>query len=173
MQITINADLISIISAIVAIIAMFVSISQTHIARKALRLSEYQEKRRTPNFEFSDILDCYVVNNPSEDYVHFFFFIFCTNLSDNPMVVNKLTLTITGDSNNIILQPAVNSGTYPIGLSIPANQSVTEWIQFDLLREQYHSLKIINHMISIEDSFGNKREKTAIFIREELVQNGT
>lgn len=172
MQITINADLISIISAVVAVIAMFISISQTHIAKKALQLSEMQEKQRQPNFDFSDILDCYVVNNLSEEYVHFHFLIFCTNHSDKPMVIQRLTLTITGDSNDIILQPLTKKGTVSVGLSIPANQGVTEWVQFDLLREQYLSLKIINHIICIEDGYGNKREKTAIFVREELIQDG-
>ena len=172
MQITINADFVSILSAIVAIIAMFISVSQTRIARNALRLSEAQEEQRKPNFEFSDILDCYVVNNLSDDFVHFHFYVFFTNLSDKPMVVKNLTLTITGDSNSIILQPVVSSSNSPVGLSISANQSVTEWIHFDLLREQYHSLKILNHIISIEDSFGNKREKAAIFIREELIKDG-
>lgn len=172
MQITINADFVSVISAIVAIIAMLISVSQTRIARKALRLSEAQEEQRKPNFEFSDILDCYVVNNISDNYVHFHFLVFCTNLSDKSMVVKNLTLTVMGDSSSIILHPVVNGVNSPVGLSIPANQSITEWIHFDLLREQYHSLKILNHVISIEDSFGNKREKAAIFIREELIQDG-
>lgn len=172
MLITINADFISTMSAIVAVIAMLISVYQAHIARKAYRLSKEQEAQRKPNFEFSDILNCYVVNNISDDYVHFHFLVFCTNLSDKSMVVKNLTLTIMGDSSSIILQPVVNGANSPVGLSIPANQSVTEWIHFDLLREQYHSLKILNHVISIEDSFGNKREKAAIFIREEIIQDG-
>lgn len=58
--ININADVISIIGAVVAFLSMIISWRQAHIAKKSLKMETAIFNDRKPNFTFDSIVDSYL-----------------------------------------------------------------------------------------------------------------
>lgn len=168
MTININADILSIIGAIIALLSAAFAWRQGSIAKKSLKMEAAIFKDRNPNFTFDSIIDCYAINNKREDNVHLRFFILLTNRSDRPMSINRTRLRIRGEDLEIIVNPVLLDNSVSSGDNIEGNHSLKQWIQFDLPRQQYSNLGILDYTIEVQDAHGNRQENTVIILREEV-----
>ena len=71
--ININADVISIIGAVVAFLSMIISWRQAHIAKKSLKMETAIFNDRKPNFTFDSIVDSYCINDKTRTMCTFVF----------------------------------------------------------------------------------------------------
>lgn len=168
MDITINADMISVIAAAVAFLSMLITLRQAHIAKKSLKMETAIFNDRKPNFTFDSIVECYCINDKNEDNVHLRFLIILTNRSDRPMAINQIRLKIRGESGELIVRPTLTGNFLNNGDNIEGGHSIRSWIQFDLPRQQYLNLDILDYTIEVLDAHGNLQEKGAIYLREEV-----
>ena len=166
--ININADVISIIGAVVAFLSMIISWRQAHIAKKSLKMEAAIFNDRKPNFTFDSIVDSYCINDKNEDDVHLRFLILLTNRSDRPMTINQIRLRVRGESLELIVRPTLADSSLNGGDNIEGNHSMRNWVQFDLPRQQYLNLGILDYTIEVQDAHGNLHKNSAIFLREEV-----
>lgn len=166
--ININANTISVISAVVAFFSMIFSWKQAHIARKSLNMETAFFNDRKPNFTFDSIVDGYCINDKNEKDVHLRFLILLTNRSDRPMTINQIRLKLRGESLELIVRPSLTDSRLNSGDNIEGNHSMRNWVQFDLPRQQYLNLGILDYTIVVQDGHGNLQKKSAIFLREEV-----
>ena len=170
MEITvnINADTIAIIAAVIAFLSMVVSCHQAHIAKASLKMEAEVFNDRKPKFSFDSIVDCYVINDKREENVHLRFLILLTNRSDRPMTISKIWLKIRGEVLEMIVNPVLWDDFINNGENIEGNHSMRKWVQFDLPRQQYLNLDILDYTIEVQDAHGNLQKNSAIFLREEV-----
>ena len=170
LNITINVDanLLSIIGAVVAIIAMLVSCWQAHIAKTSLKIEQSVFNDRKPKFTFDGIIDAYADNDKCDTSVHLRFLLLITNRSDRTMALRRIQLKIRGDNGDLYLDPITREGCITIGENIEGNHSLSKWVQFDIPRKQYTHLDILDYEIELEDTFKNSQKHTAIYVREEV-----
>lgn len=166
--ININADTVSVISAVVAFLSMIISWRQAHISKKSLKMESEIFNDRKPNFTFDSIVDCYCINDKKDDNVHLRFLILLTNRSDRPMTINQIRLRIRGESLELIVRPTLAGDSLNSGDNIEGNHSMRSWVQFNLPRQQYLELDILDYTIEVQDAHGNLQKNTAIFLREEV-----
>ena len=166
--ININADIISVIGAVVAFLSMIISCRQAHIAKKSLKMETVIFNDRKPNFTFDAIVDCYCINDKNEDDVHLRFLILLTNRSDRPMTINQIRLRVRGESLELIVRPTLADSSLNSGDNIEGNHSMRNWVQFDLPRQQYLNLGILDYTVEVQDAHGNPQKSSAIFLREEV-----
>ena len=130
MNITINADAVAIVSAIIALIAMFISIWQAVIAKRSFKLQKQLYDEGKPQFRIKDILDSYVVVDNDSEFLKLMFYPLITNLSDKPMIIEKMRLHLVGEVEEVVLVPCIMSDSIHDGYTINGNSSVSEWICF-------------------------------------------
>ena len=84
------------------------------------------------------------------------------------MTINQIRLRIRGESLELIVRPTLAGDFLNSGDNIEGNHSMRNWVQFDLPRQQYLDLDILDYTIELQDAHGNIQQNTAIFLREEV-----
>lgn len=166
--IQIDADTISIVSAVIAFLSMIIACHQTRLAKKSLKMEKEIFNDRKPNYSFDSIVDCYAINDMKEADVHLYFLIMLTNRSDRPMSIHRVSLVIRGESHVMKIQPKLSADSMSIADNIDGNHTMRKWVQFDLPREQYLNLDILDYTIEVQDAHGSLRKNSTIFLREEV-----
>lgn len=171
MNITIKADAVAIVSAIIALIAMFVSIWQAVIARHSFKLQKQLYDEGKPKFRIKDILDSYVVVDNDSEYLKLMFYPLVTNLSDKPMIIEKIRLHLVGENEEVVLVPCIMSDSIHDGYTINGNSSVSEWVCFEISKEEYKKLKLIKHTLCLHDAYQNSDSMSVIWVKEMVTDN--
>lgn len=166
MEIIITASVVAIIGAIISFISMLISLKQAHTSKKNLNLQEkiYNESR--PNFRIADILDSYSISNRADDTTKMMFYPLITNLSDKPMTIEKIRLKVVGENDEITLTPVIEDSYMYDGYNISANNSMSQWVCFEIKNNIQKTLKIIKYILIIEDAYKNADTKTVIWLKE-------
>lgn len=166
--ININADTIAVMSAVIALVAMIISWRQAHLAKQSLMMDKEIFNGRKPNFTFDSIVDCYAIHDNEKENVQLRFLVLITNRSDRPMTINQIILKIRGESLELVIHPTLTDDGINSGTNIEGNHSMRGWIQFELPRQQYFDLGILDYTIEIRDPHGNLQKNSAIFLKEEV-----
>lgn len=171
MNITIDADVVAIVGAVISVCAMIISIWQAYISRKSLKLQKKIYDEGKPHFRIKDIINSSIIKNSNKTMLKIVIYPLITNLSDKPMIIEKIRLRIEGETTKIILTPSVHDGFISDGYSIEANHSGSKGICFEIEIDTYNSLKVLKHTLMIEDAYGNVDEKSIVWIKEMLSEN--
>ena len=165
MNIIIDADKISIISALIAFVSMIIALFSMFSSWSQASIAKKNYNARKPNFTFK-ILEDFCINNIGENNVHIRFLIHLINLSDRTMTIGEICLKIRGESNELIILPKIADNLLCAGYNITGNQSLKKWSQFDLSRHQYTALDILDYTIEIKDSYGNIQTELTTYLQE-------
>ncbi len=171
MSITINADTIAIICAVISLIAMLVSISQAHIAKRSLKIQQQIYDDGKPNFRIKDILDSYAIISEDSEYVKLMFYPLITNLSDKPMIIERIRLRLVGEKGEVFLTPCISSEYIYDGYTISGNSSDSKWTCFQVSKKEYTDLKLIKHTLVLHDAYQNSDEKSIVWVKEMVTTN--
>lgn len=163
----ISEESIAVISALISILAMFISLSQARSASKSYKLAKRIYKEGEPNFTFEDISNSCAITVPNEQIILLKFEIFITNNSDKPMIIKDIRLRVVGEEREVILKPFVNEQSVFCGYNISGNNALKKWVIFKIERNLYENLKIIKYAITIQDTNENIEEKSVIIVKEE------
>lgn len=161
------SDLISATSALIALIAMGVTVWQTIINKKIFNLEKKKFEEEKPNFEIIDYFDSKAIINNSKK-ITLKFFLVIANRSIKNTTIKNIYLRVIGEEKNIILTPINKPGLLFIGDNIDGNQSVQKWVEFEIESDNYYNLDIIEYKLEIEDINKNKHYKTIIYLEEEV-----
>ena len=173
MNITINADTISIVSACIALGSMVAAVSGAIISSKNLKLQKDIYNESKPNFKMQDVLESYVIYDDSRNIVKFMFYPLIINTSTKTLILEKIRLQLVGEDNkNIILRPVINDKYINDGHSVSGNSADTNWICFELDKNAYKDIRIIKHKLSIEDTFNNTQTVSMTWLKEMMDEYG-
>ena len=166
MKIIITASIVTAISALISFVSMLISLRQANISKKNLNIQEkiYNESR--PNFRITDILDSYCISNKLDDITKMMFYPLITNLSDKPMVIEKIRLKVVGENDEITLTPIIEEPYIHDGYNISPNSSISQWVCFEIKNNVEKNLKIIKYILIIEDAYKNADTRTVIWLKE-------
>lgn len=164
------SDFISTISAVIAVIAMLVTLWQTIISKKLYDLEKQKIKKDKPNFKIILPINSKAIISNDKN-VKLQYYIVITNLSNKDMTINNITLSVVGEEKTTVLLPNHKSSMLFVGDNIECNKSIQKWVEFEISKELYYNLKIIKFVLEIEDVFSNKRDATIIYMNEEIEEN--
>lgn len=171
MTIIINADIVAIVCAVISFIAMFVSIWQAIVARHSFNLQKQIYDEGKPKFRIKDILNSYVVVDNDSEKLKLMFYPLITNLSDKPMIIEKIRLHLLGENEEVVLVPCITPDSIHDGYTINGNSSISEWICFEISKEEYKKLKLIKHTLCVHDAYENSDSKSVIWVKEMVTDN--
>ena len=66
------------------------------------------------------------------------------------MTINQIRLRVRGESLELIVRPTLAGSSLNSGDNIEGNHSMRNWVQFDLSRQQYLNLGILDYTIEEE-----------------------
>ncbi len=171
MNITINADIISIVSAAIAFLAMMISINQAHISKRSLKFQEKNYLEGLPDFRIKDILDSYSCFNDEGETLRLLIFPLITNLSDKPTALEKIQLHVQGERSTIVLSPKIDDQFMYDGYNLAPKSSEPKWICFEIPKDTYDRINVIKHILLVEDICGKTDKKAIVWIKEMVVEN--
>ncbi len=170
MSITINADTVSIISAIIAFVSMIIAIIGAIISGTNLRLQKNIYNESMPGFRVADIVDSYTVYDDSQNTIKLMFFPLIVNTSSKTLILEKIRLHVIGEDETIILCPIIDEKYINDGHSISANTADTKWIGFEMKQIAYKELKVIRHDLFFEDAYKNTKTISTTWLKD-MVNN--
>ena len=167
MNITINADTISIVSACIAFVAMIATVAAAKISANNLKLQREIHNESKPNFKMQEVLESYIIYYNTKNVVRIMFYPLIINISSKPLILEKIRLQLTGEDNkNVILRPVIDDGYINDGHSVSGNSADTNWICFELDKNAYKDIRIIRHNLIVEDTFNNQQTVSMTWLKE-------
>lgn len=171
-----SLEIVTIISAIIALSSAIFAYWQARLANKALKLQKAVYEDGKVKFDIQDIENSFLYDKNGEDKVYYFFKIILSNLSDKPTSISKLQLSLTQNNKDpFIVTCIANTSIQPdlFRMSVPANikphSSNSGWIVFEICRQVYRNLDIDTHYIIVTDIHGVTVKREEIYVREEIV----
>ena len=116
-------------------------------------------------------MDSYVVVDNDLENLKLMFYPLITNLSDKPMIIEKMRLHLVGENEEVVLVPCILSDSIHDGYTINGNSSVSEWICFEISKEEYKRLKLIKHTLCLHDAYQNSDSMSVIWVKEMVKDN--
>ena len=171
MNIEINADIVSIVSAGISFLAMVITLSSAVISKRNLKLQQKIYDEGKPNYKISSIVESYAIYDDKQNIVRLMFYPLITNMSSKPMTIEKIRLHLIGETETMVLTPLISDTYIHDGHNIPANSSDTRWLCFEVDQKLYKNLKIIKHKLVVEDVYGITEAISTSWIRELVSEN--
>ena len=112
------------------------------------------------------ILDSYCISSKTDDTTKMMFYPLITNLSNKPMVIEKIRLKVVGENEEITLTPVIEDPYMHDGYNISPNNSISQWVCFEIKNDVEKKLKIIKYILIIEDAYKNADTRTVIWLKE-------
>ncbi|WP_075366852.1 hypothetical protein [Desulfosporosinus metallidurans] len=168
-------NIIAIVSAAIALIAVIIYGIQARFARKSYVLQKAIYETGSANLIVKEIYDSFLYNEYGLDRIYFFLKITVLNLSDKANSLTNAQLQIVYNDNRYIMQYSNDISIYPelarleIPVNISSHNSHSGWIVFELPKKTYDSIDIDTHYIVVNDIHGSVAKKEEIYIREEIV----
>jgi len=170
---------ISIISLIVAIIALLISVGDFLIARRALKLNEIEANTRNPNL-VPYLIDGIVFNFNKKNTKLYAFSVSVSNRSDNDNAISAVELQIiyvqdNHDIGNLLFR---HDKALDISLELPgdppfsipkevgAHQTIAGWALFEIDKTLLAGKYIEGYKLRILDSHGLEAHLDSIILRE-------
>lgn len=158
-------EILSAAAAIAAVVGVPIMIAQAIDGRKGRLLQEAQASSQNPNFEISDILDSYLVQESAGSSI-LNFFVLITNRSDKPLSLNKIRLHLVGEIREVTIPPILGSTAIHDGYNVAPHHSSTEWIRFSVDNILHRDLRIVKYVLRLTDAYGNSTDRTVVYLRE-------
>lgn len=171
MNITINADTISVVGACIAFASMLIALTSAIISGRNLILQRKIYNERTPDFKMNELLDSYAIYENSNNTIKFMFYPLIMNMSSKPMILEKIRLELIGEESTLILCPSINDTCITDGHNVAGNSADTNWICFEIDQNTYKNLKILKHDLIIEDAFHNSQKVSTAWVKEMVKEN--
>ena len=171
MNIEINADIVSIVSAGISFLAMVITLASAVVSKRNLKLQQKIYDEGKPNYKISSIVESYAVYDDNQNIVKLMFYPLITNMSSKPMTIEKIRLHLIGEDKTMILTPLINDTYIHDGHNISANSSDTRWLCFEVDQNLYKDLKIIKYKLVVEDVYGITEAISTSWIRELVSEN--
>ena len=164
-----NSVYIAVFSAVVSVIAMFITLWQAVLAKKTYNLEKKRLEEEKPNFRISVLNSKAIIKK--DEKVQLKYYIVIHNLSNKDMTIKDIKLRIIGEEKMVVLKPNNVDGCIYIGDNIESNKSFHDWVEFELTKSLYSDLDILKFIIEIEDVYGNKQDEIVIYMNEEVYEN--
>ena len=173
---------ISIISIIIAIIALLISAGNFLIARRALKLSQTEASARNPNL-VPYLIDGFVFNFDKKNTNLYAFSVSVSNRSDNDNAISALELQIVyvQDNHNIgnllfrhdkalgIALELPGEPPFSIPKEVGAHQTIAGWALFEVDKTLIVGKYIEGYKIRILDSHGLEAHLDSIILQEKEI----
>lgn len=171
--------IISIVSALTAVLALLVSIISYRLSKKSLSISEHQYQRSTPNMSLY-LNEGFTTTSETKEYRYYVFSITATNRSteNNSIVKSEMAVLCSNEEDfisKIIIphSPAQidelnmpNLTPLPINIDLMSGNSKSGWLVFKIDRKVLRNKKIDGYKLLFIDSSDNKLELEPIIVRE-------
>ena len=168
MNITINADTVSIVVTVISFFSMLIAVVGAIISERNLRLQRKIYNESIPSFKVKEVLDSYMICEESRGIIKLMFYPLIVNTSSKTLILEKIRLHLIGEDNAFILRPIVDEKYINDGYSILGSNADTKWICFEIQLNVYESLKILRHDLVFEDAYQNTQTISVIRLKELL-----
>lgn len=164
-----NSVYIAVFSAVISVIAMFITLWQAVLAKKTYNLEKKRLEEEKPDFKITSLNSKAIIRN--DEKVQLKYYIVISNLSNKDMTIKDIKLRIIGEERMVVLTPNNVDDYLYIGDNIECNKSFHNWVEFELTKKLYSDLDILKFIIEIEDIHGNKQDEIIIYMNEEVYEN--
>lgn len=171
MNITINADTVSIVGACISFGSMIIAVVGAIISGRNLNLQKKIYNESIPSFRANEVLDSYMIYDESQRNIKLMFYPLIINTSSKTLILEKIRLHLVGEDNTIVLRPIIDEKYINDGYSILGNGADTKWICFEIPQDSYKILKILRHDLILEDAYKNTQTISTISLKE-LMKEG-
>lgn len=170
-NITVNADTVSIVGACIAFGSMIITLIGAIISGNNLRLQRKVYNESKPDFKMQEVLECYTIFNGNQGVMQLMFYPLIINNSSKPLILEKIRLHLVGEDQTILLRPKIYEGYINDGHNISGFEADTHWICFEIDQTVYKDLKVIRHNLTIEDTCNNTQTVSMTWLKEMVYEN--
>lgn len=168
---------IAITSAVAAWLAVLFAYRSNKIAKRALALSEQQDRARAPDLVLY-LIDGFVIIKEKDDPRIYAFSLSISNRSDNDNAIHRLELRISfrrradHPSSNLFFQhdntlaDLPGAAPFSIPQDIGAHKTIAGWATFEVDGDKVLSSDIEEYDIYILDSYGVETRVKPIIVQE-------